>query len=225
MESEAAEVEMRRRGHSVSRWSPTKEQISTLENLYKQGIRTPNASQIQHIVTRLSAYGHIEGKNVFYWFQNHKARQRQKLKLKQQNVGSSNHFLHASQPICQNVVCGPYCLQQSGTGFYSQQPPKVLASGVSSSIVTFGLQRMCDGSQRNELLQQDYNSRTSNHKALTLFPLHPTSILEEKSSQVPSLASFCEGAIDTSSAAHINEDAHPENLPFFDFFTSSHVSD
>ncbi|XP_020223431.1 WUSCHEL-related homeobox 1 [Cajanus cajan] len=198
MESEAAEVEMRRRGHSVSRWSPTKEQISTLENLYKQGIRTPNASQIQHIVTRLSAYGHIEGKNVFYWFQNHKARQRQKLKLKQQN---------------------------SGTGFYSQQPPKVLASGVSSSIVTFGLQRMCDGSQRNELLQQDYNSRTSNHKALTLFPLHPTSILEEKSSQVPSLASFCEGAIDTSSAAHINEDAHPENLPFFDFFTSSHVSD
>ena len=60
-----------------SRWNPTKEQISMLENLYKQGIKTPSAEEIQQITARLRAYGHIEGKNVFYWFQNHKARQRQ----------------------------------------------------------------------------------------------------------------------------------------------------
>ncbi|KAJ0978473.1 hypothetical protein J5N97_013969 [Dioscorea zingiberensis] len=48
--------------------------------MYRSGIRTPNASQIQQITAHLSYYGKIEGKNVFYWFQNHKARDRQKLR-------------------------------------------------------------------------------------------------------------------------------------------------
>lgn len=73
------------------RWNPTKEQIGMLENLYKQGIRTPSAEQIQQITARLRAYGHIEGKNVFYWFQNHKARQRQK--HKQETLAYFNRFL------------------------------------------------------------------------------------------------------------------------------------
>nr|VDD20697.1 unnamed protein product [Brassica oleracea] len=34
---------------SSSRWNPTKEQITLLENLYKEGIRTPSADQIQQI--------------------------------------------------------------------------------------------------------------------------------------------------------------------------------
>ncbi|KAF7845498.1 WUSCHEL-related homeobox 3 [Senna tora] len=65
-----------------SRWSPTPEQLMILEELYRSGIRTPTASQIQHITTHLCFYGRIEGKNVFYWFQNHKARDRQKLRRK-----------------------------------------------------------------------------------------------------------------------------------------------
>ncbi|KAK4270315.1 hypothetical protein QN277_023363 [Acacia crassicarpa] len=65
-----------------SRWSPTPEQLMILEQLYRSGIRTPSASQIQHITTHLCFYGRIEGKNVFYWFQNHKARDRQKLRRK-----------------------------------------------------------------------------------------------------------------------------------------------
>lgn len=65
-----------------SRWSPTPEQLMILEELYRSGIRTPSASQIQHITTHLCFYGRIEGKNVFYWFQNHKARDRQKLRRK-----------------------------------------------------------------------------------------------------------------------------------------------
>lgn len=76
-----------------SRWNPTKEQISILENLYRQGVRTPSADQIQQITSRLKAYGHIEGKNVFYWFQNHKARQRQKQK-QHSTFPLFNHFLH-----------------------------------------------------------------------------------------------------------------------------------
>ncbi|XWS71755.1 hypothetical protein CRYUN_Cryun03dG0166000 [Craigia yunnanensis] len=65
-----------------SRWCPTPEQLMILEEMYRSGIRTPNASQIQKITSHLSLYGKIEGKNVFYWFQNHKARDRQKLRRK-----------------------------------------------------------------------------------------------------------------------------------------------
>ncbi|PSS31444.1 WUSCHEL-related homeobox like [Actinidia chinensis var. chinensis] len=48
--------------------------------LYRGGMRTPNAQQIEQITVQLGTYGKIEGKNVFYWFQNHKARERQKQK-------------------------------------------------------------------------------------------------------------------------------------------------
>lgn len=61
-----------------SRWNPTPEQLQTLEELYRRGTRTPSADEIQHITAHLRRYGKIEGKNVFYWFQNHKARERQK---------------------------------------------------------------------------------------------------------------------------------------------------
>ncbi|XVF05605.1 hypothetical protein REPUB_Repub05bG0187200 [Reevesia pubescens] len=65
-----------------TRWCPTPEQLMILEEMYRSGIRTPNATQIQKITSHLSLYGKIEGKNVFYWFQNHKARDRQKLRRK-----------------------------------------------------------------------------------------------------------------------------------------------
>ncbi|KAM7502015.1 hypothetical protein LguiB_000919 [Lonicera macranthoides] len=67
---------------TTTRWSPTAEQLMILEEMYRRGVKTPNASQIQRITAHLSAYGKIEGKNVFYWFQNHKARDRQKLRRK-----------------------------------------------------------------------------------------------------------------------------------------------
>ncbi|XP_042465907.1 WUSCHEL-related homeobox 5-like [Zingiber officinale] len=79
---------------SNSRWNPTKEQISLLEGLYKQGVRTPSADQIQQITGKLREYGSIEGKNVFYWFQNHKARQRQKQKQKQESFAYFSRFLN-----------------------------------------------------------------------------------------------------------------------------------
>ena len=63
-----------------TRWNPTQEQIRILEELYRGGMRTPNAQQIERITAELGKYGRIEGKNVFYWFQNHKARERQRQK-------------------------------------------------------------------------------------------------------------------------------------------------
>ncbi|XP_062013437.1 WUSCHEL-related homeobox 8-like [Rosa rugosa] len=61
-----------------SRWNPTPEQIMDLEELYRSGIKTPTAQQIRQVTARLRNYGRVEGKNVFYWFQNHRARERQK---------------------------------------------------------------------------------------------------------------------------------------------------
>ncbi|CAI9785453.1 unnamed protein product [Fraxinus pennsylvanica] len=61
-----------------SRWNPTSQQLQALEDIYGRGIRTPSAEQIQQIATKLRRFGKIEEKNVFYWFQNHKARERQK---------------------------------------------------------------------------------------------------------------------------------------------------
>ncbi|XP_068645316.1 protein WUSCHEL-like [Aristolochia californica] len=67
---------------SSTRWIPTSDQVRILKDLYyNSGIRSPSAEQIQRISARLRQYGKIEGKNVFYWFQNHKARERQKKRL------------------------------------------------------------------------------------------------------------------------------------------------
>jgi hypothetical protein len=64
----------------TTRWNPSPDQIRVLEMLYRGGMRTPNSFQIEQITEELGKYGRIEGKNVFYWFQNHKARERQKQK-------------------------------------------------------------------------------------------------------------------------------------------------
>lgn len=65
-------------GTKCGRWNPTVEQLKILTDLFRAGLRTPTTDQIQKISTELSFYGKIESKNVFYWFQNHKARERQK---------------------------------------------------------------------------------------------------------------------------------------------------
>nr|AEF56564.2 Wuschel-related homeobox 2 [Larix decidua] len=74
-----------------TRWNPAKEQIELLEAMYSQGLRTPTADEIEQIASRLRMYGNVEGKNVFYWFQNHKARERQR--HKQERATSSNQLL------------------------------------------------------------------------------------------------------------------------------------
>ncbi|XP_038975040.1 WUSCHEL-related homeobox 4 [Phoenix dactylifera] len=94
---DSAQVEMQPGG---TRWNPTPEQIRVLEALYRGGMRTPNAHQIERITGELSKHGRIEGKNVFYWFQNHKARERQKQKRSALlALSSSNNDSSASPPI------------------------------------------------------------------------------------------------------------------------------
>ncbi|XP_051119868.1 WUSCHEL-related homeobox 7-like [Andrographis paniculata] len=115
------------RGSSVNnnggggcRWNPTKEQISVLEGLYRQGLRTPTADQIQQITERLRVYGHIEGKNVFYWFQNHKARQRQKPYY----IANDHSLYHHHQlPEVQLPPAQPQRYNQSKQGEYINRHP------------------------------------------------------------------------------------------------------
>ncbi|KAH6558439.1 hypothetical protein KP509_1Z063700 [Ceratopteris richardii] len=67
------------RAPAGTRWSPTAEQLRELLALFHiGGIRTPTTAQISHITARLRGYGRIEGRNVFYWFQNQKARERKR---------------------------------------------------------------------------------------------------------------------------------------------------
>ncbi|XP_059302642.1 WUSCHEL-related homeobox 3-like [Lycium ferocissimum] len=64
------------------RWKPTPHQLMILQDLYRKGLTNPNSSQVQMITANLSMYGKIQWKNVFYWFQNHKARERQSMRKK-----------------------------------------------------------------------------------------------------------------------------------------------
>ncbi|XP_014492048.1 WUSCHEL-related homeobox 3 [Vigna radiata var. radiata] len=120
-----------------SRWSPTTEQLMILEELYRSGIRTPSASQIQQITTHLSFYGRIEGKNVFYWFQNHKARDRQKLRrkltkqLQLQQQQLQLHHCHLTPDITNHYF--PYSPSSSTQDFPFYNPPTFLFQGGSAN--------------------------------------------------------------------------------------------
>nr|APR63744.1 WUSCHEL related homeobox 5 [Populus tomentosa] len=95
-------------GTKCGRWNPTIEQVKLLTDLFRSGVRTPSTDEIQNISTRLSFYGKIESKNVFYWFQNHKARERQKRRrvsvdekdvmiLREDEFSSARYFTEISQ--------------------------------------------------------------------------------------------------------------------------------
>ncbi|KAJ8764092.1 hypothetical protein K2173_004995 [Erythroxylum novogranatense] len=99
-------------GTKCGRWNPTTEQVKVLTDLFRSGLRTPSTDQIQKISSQLSFYGKIESKNVFYWFQNHKARERQKRRRvsvsekntirREDNLSSSARYYseinHGSEP-------------------------------------------------------------------------------------------------------------------------------
>ncbi|XP_062020841.1 protein WUSCHEL-like [Rosa rugosa] len=66
---------------SNTRWLPTTDQIRILNELYDdKGVKSPTVEQVQRITLQLKWYGQIENKNVFYWFQNQRAREKLKKK-------------------------------------------------------------------------------------------------------------------------------------------------
>ncbi|EOY17892.1 hypothetical protein QUC31_006714 [Theobroma cacao] len=104
-------------GTKCGRWNPTTEQVKVLTDLFRSGLRTPSTDQIQKISTQLSFYGKIESKNVFYWFQNHKARERQKRRkvsmdendfiCRDNRISSSKRFFEVNHHHDQVKGCQP----------------------------------------------------------------------------------------------------------------------
>ena len=88
------------------RWNPTAEQVKVLTELFRSGLRTPSSDQIQKISHQLSFYGKIESKNVFYWFQNHKARERQKRRKVSISLDHT-HRHHQQQQQQQHFILPP----------------------------------------------------------------------------------------------------------------------
>ncbi|XP_038878764.1 WUSCHEL-related homeobox 1 [Benincasa hispida] len=129
---------------SSSRWNPTAEQLRILEELYRRGTRTPSADQIQHITAQLRRYGKIEGKNVFYWFQNHKARERQK--RRRQTAAEQTKYSEAEKG---------YEIEETKTKCRWGRPPPPPPSIISSTLFS----QECAETQRKtkvvELEQQE----------------------------------------------------------------------
>ncbi|KAD5317598.1 hypothetical protein E3N88_17544 [Mikania micrantha] len=96
-------------------------------------MRTPTEEQIQEITCNLKAYGQVEAKNVFYWFQNHKARQRQKEKQKDRlSLFQQYNHLHRHRPMS---FIHQY---PSSNGFYAEQhqrPQAVLPSTTTRPMI------------------------------------------------------------------------------------------
>ncbi|KAL6521875.1 WUSCHEL-related homeobox [Orobanche minor] len=145
-----------------TRWNPTQEQIGILEMLYRSGMRTPNAQQIEQITAQLGKYGKIEGKNVFYWFQNHKARERQK--QKRNSLGLSH-----------SPRTPPYPFNTTSTRLLPSP-----ASGMEEELSDYApYQKKCKYWAFDQCLEEINKNCTiskggvESRRTLELFPLHP----------------------------------------------------
>ncbi|KVI09916.1 Homeodomain-containing protein [Cynara cardunculus var. scolymus] len=117
-------------GAKCGRWNPTNEQVKVLTDLFRSGLRTPTTDQIQNISSQLSFYGKIESKNVFYWFQNHKARERQKRRrVYVENLDQNDHHFNVSkqQVLESGRVIETLQLFPVNSLTFSDQPEKVRA--------------------------------------------------------------------------------------------------
>ncbi|XP_051139630.1 WUSCHEL-related homeobox 4 isoform X2 [Andrographis paniculata] len=144
-----------------TRWNPTPEQIALLEMLYRRGMRTPNAEQIEQVAAQLSKYGKIQAKNVFYWFQNHKARERQKRKRNTLGLGL------ATSPAFSNSFTSASLLLSTLKG-------GDIDEGSFDSKRKCRSQTCFEEDSRSE--DQEWRKEDDGHenlKTLQLFPLHP----------------------------------------------------
>ncbi|XP_022953411.1 WUSCHEL-related homeobox 5-like [Cucurbita moschata] len=113
------------------RWNPTAEQVKVLTELFRSGLRTPSSDQIQKISHQLSFYGKIESKNVFYWFQNHKARERQKRRKVSISLDHTHHHHHHQQqqhfilPPCSNYFADDQSTTNKG-GTMELEPERMM---------------------------------------------------------------------------------------------------
>ncbi|GER40197.1 WUSCHEL-related homeobox [Striga asiatica] len=158
---ESVQVEAQAGG---TRWNPTQEQIGILEMLYRSGMRTPNAHQIEQITAQLAKYGKIEGKNVFYWFQNHKARERQK--QKRNSLGLTHSPKTPFSPPTTTLLLSP----ASGLDeeLSDGTPYKRKCKSWAFDQCLEEVNKKCTAAAQDQINEEEVENRT-----LKLFPLHP----------------------------------------------------
>ncbi|KAL3630121.1 hypothetical protein CASFOL_023105 [Castilleja foliolosa] len=191
---------------SSTRWSPTSEQIRILKELYyNNGVRSPSAEQIQRISAKLRQYGKIEGKNVFYWFQNHKARERQKKRFTSSstthhqdhhhnmniisqptiyyNNNNNNNIFHNSTNIIDHTGNNGY-----GYG-YMEKSFRECSIGSGSTWIGFDPYSSCfvDDQQKitadKTLEMVEEEEEQEEIETLALFPMHGDIILKQQQQQ------------------------------------------
>ncbi|KAG6407775.1 hypothetical protein SASPL_130773 [Salvia splendens] len=171
-----------------SRWSPTPEQLQALEDMYRRGTRTPSAEQIQQIAAKLRRFGKIEGKNVFYWFQNHKARDRQKKRRQLELLAAKdNHipqselgrkYLEMEHP--KKVATMSNCSSRASKYYYGGEAQLELRQ---QCVTAYSRETSCrakldlSSSPNNKVIQEnglkndDFEYRIAENPTLELFPL------------------------------------------------------
>ncbi|KAL4558290.1 hypothetical protein LXL04_036488 [Taraxacum kok-saghyz] len=163
-------------GGGSSRWCPTPEQVMLLEGMYRAGLKTPTAAQIQQITSRLSLYGRVQGKNVFYWFQNHKARDRQKLRKKLM-------AMYQHQSLYPSYNYHPYALQ-GGYGVVDNASSSCMDWVNKRKIdQTCSKEVKCDCPLMTVMMTEDTSAYCTRvpPKTLQLFPTTTTSSLKDDS--------------------------------------------
>ncbi|KAL0717377.1 hypothetical protein Bca4012_066699 [Brassica carinata] len=173
-----------------SRWNPTPDQLRALEELYQQGTRTPSADHIQQITAQLRRYGKIEGKNVFYWFQNHKARERQKRRRQMENGHDESVFTTTSLVSNQgfdrkdskgykveqtkNWICSVGCDTQQEKNHHDEEEPVSIAMVATKRNGRHGRDEIQSFPRRNAMWQmmqlphELYPSSQHHHHQLNL---------------------------------------------------------
>ncbi|CAL9127028.1 unnamed protein product [Musa textilis] len=151
-----------------TRWCPTPEQLMILEELYRSGVRTPDASQIQQITAHLSRYGRIEGKNVFYWFQNHKARERQKLRRRLSI--HHHHLLCSGYPLPLFPRRQLHCFQDAPVSPLPHH--HIPTSHFPHQDATQGLNLLCKLETKGDEVTALTNSTLNGHEWLAKMDIH-----------------------------------------------------
>ncbi|KAK6115935.1 hypothetical protein DH2020_008204 [Rehmannia glutinosa] len=151
-----------------TRWNPTQEQIGILEMLYRSGMRTPNAQQIEQITAQLGKYGKIEGKNVFYWFQNHKARERQK--QKRTSLGLSHSPRTPPSPFSATTTTTTTSMLLSPGGGVEEELSD--CTPYKKKCRKWAFDQFLGEDIRNSCTAEEDEEEGEN-RTLNLFPLHP----------------------------------------------------
>src|SRR6516165_7679659 len=61
----------------ATRWKPEEAQLRILEEVFRNNVgHSPSTAQILLLTTQLQQYGEVEARNIFFWFENRRRKER-----------------------------------------------------------------------------------------------------------------------------------------------------